>query len=114
LFDRLSVRDATILYRDQREDLRTRLHLASLTLRPDDASGGIRLDAHGDVDGQALRIEGTSGDLEVALAATAPYPLDIEIQLPSTEVRLTGTIGDVARTWGMDLRLDARTRPCEP
>ena len=109
LFDRLSVKDATVIYRDQRDGRRTELHLVSLTHQPDDASGDRRLDAHGDIDGKAFRIMGTSGSLETAWAATDPYPLDLQIQLPSVEARLAGTIADVARATGLDLRLGARS-----
>jgi hypothetical protein len=109
LFDRLSVQDATVLYRDQREGRLTRLHLASLTLQPDDASGGMRLDADGDIDGQPLRIKGRSGNLDAALAATAPYPLELEVQLPSIEATLAGTIADVSHIKGLELRLEARS-----
>jgi uncharacterized protein involved in outer membrane biogenesis len=109
LFDRLSVSDATVTYQDRRDGRRTRLHMVSLTHQPDDASGDMRLDAEGDIDGKAFRINGTSGGLETALAATAPYPLELEIQLPSIEARLGGTVADVAHAIGLDLRLEARS-----
>jgi uncharacterized protein involved in outer membrane biogenesis len=106
--DRLLVRDATATYVDHRDGTHTRLHLASLTQQPDGAASQMRLDAHGDLDGEPLRVEGTSGDLETALAATIPFPLDLEIQLPSIEAGLEGTIADVVRGTGLDLRVKAR------
>lgn len=109
LFDRLSVNDATVTYHDQRDGGGTRLHIESLTHRRDDGSGGMRLDVKGDIDGEVFRMGGTSGNLESALAATEPWPLDLEIQLPSIDAELTGTVADVAHASGLDLRLKARS-----
>ncbi len=110
LFDRLSVSDATVTYHDRRDGRRTRLHIVSLTYQGDHSSRDMRLDADGDIDGKALRMEGTSGNLETALAATVPWPLELEIQLPSIDARLAGTVADVAHAAGLDLRLEARSR----
>jgi AsmA family len=109
LFDRLSVKDATVTYHDRRDGRRTRLHVDSLTQRRGQASGDMRLDANGDINGRAFRIGGTSGNLEAALAATEPWPLDLRIQLPSIDANLTGTIADVVHASGLDLRLEARS-----
>jgi AsmA family len=109
LFDRLSVKDATVSYHDRRDGRRTRLHVESLIQRRGDASGDMRLEANGDIDGRNFRIGGTSGSLESALAATEPWPLDLEIQLPSIDGKLTGTVADVAQTSGLDLRVEARS-----
>ncbi len=109
LFDRLSVSDATVTYHDLRDGRRTRLHIVSLTHQRDDPSGGMRLDADGDIDGKAFRIGGTSGNLETAVAATVPLPLDLEFRLPSIDARLKGTAADVAHARGLDLRLEARS-----
>jgi uncharacterized protein involved in outer membrane biogenesis len=109
LFDRLSVKDASVTYYDQRDGRRTRLHVESLTQRRGDAPEDMRIDANGDINGRAFRIGGTSGNLEAALAATEPWPLDLELQLPSLDGKLTGTVADVARGSGLDLRLEARS-----
>jgi uncharacterized protein involved in outer membrane biogenesis len=109
LFDRLSVKDATVTYHDRRDGRRMRLHIESLTDRRGDASGDMRLDANGDINGKAFRMEGTSGNLESALAATEPWPLDLEFQLPSLDAKLTGTVADVIHASGLDLRLEARS-----
>ena len=77
--------DATVTYHDRRDGRRTRLHIVSLTHRRDDTSRDMRLDANGDINGKIFRMGGTSGDLESALAATEPWPLDLEIQLPSID-----------------------------
>ena len=109
LFDRLSVKDATVTYHDRRDGRRTRLHVESLTHRRGDTSGDMRLDANGDINGRVFRIGGTSGNLELALAATEPWPLDLELQLPSLDGKLTGTVADVVHASGLDLRLEARS-----
>ena len=109
LFDRLSIKDATITYHDQRDGRRTRLHIDSLTDRRDDTSGDMRLDANGEINGRVFRIGGTSGNMDAALAATEPWPLDLEIELPSLEGKLTGTVADVVDASGLDLRLEARS-----
>ncbi len=109
LFERLSVSDATVTYHDRRDGQRTRLHIASLTQQRDAGAAAMRLAAEGDINGKAFRINGTSGVLETALAGTAPWPLDLEIQLPSIDARLAGTVADVARATGLDLRLEARS-----
>jgi hypothetical protein len=109
LFGRLSISDATVTYHDQRDGRRLRAHLATLTQHRDAASGGMQLDARGDIDGEAFRIAGTSGTLEAALDETAVWPLDLEVELPSIDAKLAGTVGDVARAAGLDLRLEARS-----
>ena len=43
------------------------------------------------------------------MAATEPWPLDLEIQLPSLDGKLTGTVADVVHASGLDLRLEARS-----
>jgi uncharacterized protein involved in outer membrane biogenesis len=109
LFDRLSVEDATITYHDRRNGRRTQLHIDSLTDRRDDTSANMRLDAKGQINGRDFRLGGTSGNVEAALAAAAPWPLDLEMELPSLEGKLTGTVADVVHASGLDLRLEARS-----
>jgi uncharacterized protein involved in outer membrane biogenesis len=109
LFDRLSVKRATITYHDQRDGRRTRLHIDSLTDRRDDTSGNMRIDAYGEINGRVFRIGGTSGNVDAALAATEPWPLDLKIELPSLEGKLTGTVANVVDASGLGLRLEARS-----
>ena len=109
VFESVSVSDATVTYHDLRDGRRTQVHIASLTNQSHAASGGMRLDAHGEIDGRIFRIGGTTGSLDMALAATEPYPVDFALHLPAVEIQLTGTVADVTSAEGLDLRLQAQS-----
>jgi AsmA family protein len=114
--DRLSMEDVTVTYHDRRDGRRIRVHVAGLDQR-DDASGAIRLEGRGDINGEAFEIVGTTGRPTETFAAV---PLDLAIRLPSIDVRLTGTLAEArlearcpsllaaAKAWNLPLPLDAQ------
>ena len=109
LFGDFKVADATITHHDQRGGRRTEVRVAGLIEQRDASSGGMRLDVMGEINGNAFEIRGASGSLEAALAATAPYPIEIDLQLPAVTATLRGTIADAAGARGLDLKFDARS-----
>ena len=109
LLGRVSIDDATVSYHDRRDDRRVQVHLAQLAQDHDNSSDKMSLDASGDVDGNAFRISGTSGILLTALDSDASWPVDLQVQLPSLDAKLTGMVGDVVRGAELDLRLDAQS-----
>ena len=109
LFGSLSVSDVAITYRDRQDGRQVDVRIAKLVGQPDATSGQIKLDATGEINGNAFELNGSSGSLETALMATAPYPLDLDIRLPGIEGTLKGTIANVARTEGLDLQLSLQS-----
>jgi hypothetical protein len=109
LFGSLSVSDVAIAYRDRRDGRQVDVRIVKLLGQPDAASGQIKLDATGEINGNAFELSGSSGSLETALMATAPYPLDLDLRLPGIDGTLKGTIADVARTEGLDLQLSLQS-----
>lgn len=86
----LSISDLAMAWRGQGGD--QRVEIARLAARPDPASGGIRLDADGLLNGHPIAVSGSAGSPEMALAAGIPYPLQLELGLPGWEGTLAGTI----------------------
>ncbi len=109
LFESLAVGNATVTYHDQRDGQRTQVHITSLTEQRDEASGGMRLDVNGEINGNAFQIRGKSGSLEAALMATNPYPVELDLQLPAVTAEIQGTIADAIRAEGLDLHLGAQS-----
>jgi len=104
----LSLTNATVTYRNQRDGARTDLQITSLTGHRDAASGSMKIDSDGAVNGNAFRVRGEGGSLEQALA-DAPYPIEVEFELPALTAKLTGTITDVTGAQTLDLQLSAES-----
>ena len=109
LVGELSISDVAIAWRDRRDGQKVDLEIARLSAQPDPASGEIRLDASGVLNGHDVVVSGSAGNPEMALAADAPYPLQLELGLPGFDGTLAGTIADVARGAGVDLQLSVRS-----
>jgi uncharacterized protein involved in outer membrane biogenesis len=109
LVGELSINGVTIAWRDRRDGQKVDLEIARLSAQPDPASGEIRLAADGVLNGHDIVVSGSAGNPEMALAADAPYPLQLELGLPGFDGTLAGTIADVARGAGVDLQLSVRS-----
>jgi uncharacterized protein involved in outer membrane biogenesis len=109
LVGELSISDVAIAWRDRRDGQKVDLEIARLSAQPDPASGEIRLDADGILNGHDVALSGSAGSFRMALAADAPYPLQLELGLPGFDGTLAGTIADVARGAGVDLQLSVRS-----
>ena len=109
IIEDLSISNAIVTFSDQRTGRHSTFYLKSLTSRPDPVSGGMRLEASGDINKKAFRLAGSFGSPEMALAATEPYPIELDLQLPAVMAKLTGTIVEVTRAQGLDLHLEAHS-----
>jgi uncharacterized protein involved in outer membrane biogenesis len=105
----LSISDVAIAWRDRRDGQKVDLEIARLSAQPDPASGEIRLAADGRLNGQDVVVSGSAGSPQIALAAEALYPIQLELGLPEIDGTLAGTIADVARGAGLDLQLRVRS-----
>lgn len=110
VFESILVSNATVIRRDLGNGDLTEVFIATLTNELDAETGGTRLDAHGTIDGRAFRISGASGSLELALAGTEPYPLELSLQFATVDVQIDGTIDNPASGEGLDLGVQVRSR----
>jgi hypothetical protein len=101
----LSISELAMAWRGRRDGQKVDVEIAMLSARPDPASGRIRLDAGDLLNGHPIAVSGSAGSAEMALAAHAPYPLQLELGLPGLDGTLAGTIADVTRGAGLDLQL---------
>ena len=86
LIGALSISGLAIAWRDRRDGQKVD-EIARLSAQPDPASGEIRLDASGVLNGHDVVVSGSAGNPEMALAADAPYPLQLELGLPGSTAR---------------------------
>jgi uncharacterized protein involved in outer membrane biogenesis len=105
----LSVENVAIGYTDRRSGSHTDVFLESLQNRGLTEESMIAVEGKGRVDETPFRISGKLGSVEDALAAAAPYPLQLSIDLSNALVELTGTAKNLPHAEGFDVRVTART-----
>ncbi len=108
LIKALSVENVTIGYTDRRNGSHTDVFLESLENKVLPKVSMIAIEGKGRVDETPFRISGKVGSVEDALAAAAPYPLQLSVDLSNAVVELTGTARDLPAAEGFDVRLTAQ------
>jgi hypothetical protein len=108
LFEFISLKDIAITYRDRQSGRDTKILLASLQKEQaaDDAS--LTIHGEGSLNQTAFQIEGRFGSIEDALAATAPYPLELTVDTLGLVAKLSGTAQNLPHGEGFDISLTAR------
>ena len=110
LVDFISLSDITVLYRNREsgQEIEVLLHsLTKLEQLAEDAPYEIR--GEGTVNGRPFTIAGEVGTVEEAIAAATPYPVKLTMQSPNLFTQLEGTVGNLPKGEGIDLRFLART-----
>lgn len=90
-FDRLSIRDSAITFRDGRNGQREKLEMERVTI----SAGGTldRVDAQILLRGQPITIAGHVGSLSRVLAGASTVPVDLAVNVKGAGVKSRGTVG---------------------
>jgi uncharacterized protein involved in outer membrane biogenesis len=105
----VAVDNVAIGYTDRRSDSRTDFFLDSLRNTVSGEAATMAVDGKGRLDDTPFQISGKFGSIEDAIAAAAPYPLQLSIALTDATVELTGTVRNLPDAEGFDVRVSART-----
>ena len=106
IMEAVTLSDVNITYHDQRSGWTGDLKLDLLSERRQE-DGQIETKGSGTLNGHPFKLSGTAGSVEEALAATTPYPLNLEFELPGLTVALEGTADNLPQGEGFDLSLSA-------
>jgi uncharacterized protein involved in outer membrane biogenesis len=109
LFDFISLKDVTITYRESTGGWAPTIFLESLQKLKSDEDEGIPIDGRGRINDNDFEIAGRLGSLEAALAATAPFPLDLSLKMPGFAAALSGTAENLPRGRGFNLDLSVQS-----
>ena len=108
LVEFISLKDVAITYRDRQSGRDTEIFLRSLQKDRIAGDSGFAIQGEGRLNQGAFRIKGRFGSLEDALAATAPYPLELTLDSSGLVVELKGTAQNLPHAEGFDMNLTAR------
>jgi uncharacterized protein involved in outer membrane biogenesis len=109
LIKALSVENVAIGYTDRRSGAHTDVILESLQNKLLTEESMIAVEGKGRIDETPFRINGRVGSVEDAIAAAAPYPLQLSIDLSDAVVELNGTAKNLPDAEGFDVRVTAQT-----
>ncbi|MDX2465229.1 MAG: AsmA family protein [Porticoccus sp.] len=93
--EKMSVHDLSVLYKRSDQQSYT-LKLSDLQLDDQNNQGPIKLSARGQLNTQAVSIEGTLGSLAQLRDSDTPYPVILRLSSGSLEARLNGNVGNIA------------------
>ena len=109
LFEFISLKDVTITYRESAGGWATTIFLESLQKHKADEGGDIPIEGRGHVNDNDFEIAGRLGTLEEALAATAPFPLELSLKMPGFAAVLSGTAASLPHGSGLDFALSVQS-----
>jgi hypothetical protein len=130
LFELISLRKVAVTYRDRQGGRDTVVLLENLERKKIAEETGFAIQGKGSLNQTHFRIKGRFGSVEEALAAAAPYPFELTLNMAGMEAELKGasqnlpraegfdiglsaqapSIGRVLETWDSDLALDGRAK----
>ncbi len=109
LLEFVSLKDVAISYKDHQSGRDTEIQLDFLQKEQLAGDTGFEIQAKGSFNRRTFQITGRLGSIEQALAATAPYPLELTLQSSSLVVSLAGSAHNLAAAEGFDISLAIRT-----
>jgi peptidoglycan hydrolase-like protein with peptidoglycan-binding domain len=108
LIDHVSLKDIAVTYRDQRSGRDTEIRIARLRKQEIADESGLTLQGDGSLNRTAFQVTGRLGSVAEALAATAPFPIELTLKTLGLTAELAGTAANLPRAEGLDLRLSAQ------
>ena len=108
LFEFISLKDVVIAYRDRKSGRDTEILLRSFQKDRPSGDSGFAIQGEGRINQIAFGIKGRFGSLEDALAATAPYPLELTLDTEGMVAKLKGTAENFPHAEGFDMTFTAR------
>jgi uncharacterized protein involved in outer membrane biogenesis len=109
LLEFVSFKDIAINYRDHQSGRTIEILLDFLRKKQSAGDSGFEIQADGSFNRRTFQVTGRLGSIEQALAASAPFPLDLTLRSSSLVVNLAGSAQNVAAAEGFDISLTART-----
>jgi len=101
----MSITDGTLIYRDKTKDLDTTLQIGAAQGSNTDQ---IELSGQGTLQKQAFKLDAKGGSLAMLRYSGKDYPLNVDITMGSTEIRVDGTFTDPVTMEGVNVNIDAR------
>lgn len=108
LFELISLRKVAVTYRDRQGGRDTVVLLENLDREKIADETGFTIQGKGSLNQTDFRIKGRFGSVEEALAAAAPYPFELTLNMAGLDAELTGTVQNLPRAEGFDIGISAR------
>jgi uncharacterized protein involved in outer membrane biogenesis len=109
----VSLKDVSLTHADRRSGRNTEVllaHLRKASARKDGTEEYASHEIHGEgsFNKTAFQIDGKFGSIEDALAAAAPYPLELTLETVGLVAKLEGTAQNLPKAKGFDLSLTVK------
>ena len=109
LLEFVSLKDIAVTFKDHQSGWDTEILLDFLRKKRLAEDASFEIQGKGSFNRRTFQITGRFGSIEQALAATAPYPLELMLQSSSLVVNLTGSAQNIVAAEGFDMSLNVRT-----
>lgn len=104
----MEIKDGTLVYRDEPKDLSLELTIETIEGSPTDENNRFTLSGKGTLQEQLFTIEASGGSLKTLRDSTKDYPLDLELGMGATKIKVNGTFRDPVKMEGVNARLDLK------
>ena len=106
VFNDLRIDKGQLTYRDGKSGKTYRVALDRLDAASQGPDSPLSLKLKGSYQDAPLGLDGTLGPLTRLAQRATPWPLDLALTAPDTELRIKGSIADVPGLKGFDLKID--------
>lgn len=108
VFEKISLKNVLISYRGENANPNTEVYLDILRSKIISENQNLAIAGNGSLNNKKFTVSGKFGSIEDALAANNPFPLELALHFAGLDTELKGTLQDLTRAEGFDLRLSAR------
>lgn len=102
----MEVKDGTLVYRDEAKELSLELTIDTIEGSPTDENDRFTLSGNGTLQDQVFTIAASGGSLTTLRDSSKDYPLDLEIGMGATKIKVNGTFRDPVKMEGVNAMLD--------
>ena len=108
IIDMMRIKDGTLVYRDEVKDMSLELTIDTIEGSPTNENDRFNLSGNGTLQGQVFTIAAVGGSLKALRDSSKDYPLDLEIGMGATNIKVNGTFRDPVKMEGVNARLDLK------
>ncbi len=102
----MQVKEGTLIYRDETKDLSLELSIDTIEGSPTDENNRFTLSGNGTLQKQVFTLAASGGALTTLRDSSKDYPLDLELGMGATKIRVNGTFRDPIKMEGVNAMLD--------
>lgn len=104
----MEIKDGTLVYRDEEKELSLELTIDTIEGSPTDENNRFTLSGNGTLQKQVFTVDASGGSLASLRDSSKDYPLDVEIGMGATKIKVNGTFRDPVKMEGVNAQLDLK------